>query len=162
MSEVLSFINKNKGSAASGSKATGEIGELIARRHLENEGYRIIFSNFTCPIGRNNIGALVRGEIDIVALDGDTLCFVEVKTRQKDDIADPLASVDLHKQRIITRTARYYRRIFAVKDMKYRFDVVTIVAPESEFPRIGLLKNYWTEAKFKKRRWSDDINRPWD
>ena len=64
------------------SSEIGDRGERIAAEFLEREGYRIVVANFTAPIGRNGRGVQVKGEIDIVALDGDILCFVEVKASQ--------------------------------------------------------------------------------
>jgi putative endonuclease len=112
-------------------------------------------ANFEAPIGRNTRGVQMIGEIDIVALDGETLCFVEVKTRRDLDFAGPLTKVDLRKQRTVTRTARAYRRIFAVHDIPHRFDVVTVVG-EPEDAKIELLKGFWSEGKFRKRKWAED------
>ena len=137
------------------SSEVGDRGEGIALKFLERSGYRIVAANFTAPIGRNNIGAQVKGEIDIVALDGDTLCFVEVKTRSAADFAGPLSNVDLRKQRVVTRTARVYRRLFNIRNVKHRFDVVTVIDPSSDKPEIELHKSFWTEGKFRKRNWSD-------
>ena len=135
-------------------RATGDRGERLAAEYLEENGYRIVIANFEAPIGRNSRGVQMIGEIDIVALDGETLCFVEVKTRRDLEFAGPLTSVDLRKQRTVTRTARAYRRIFAIHDIKYRFDVVTVVGTDD--PRIELLKGFWSESKFRKRKWAED------
>ena len=75
--------------------ALGRRGESLAAAHLERAGYRLVASNFELPVGRNLRGALVHAEIDIVAYDGATLCFVEVKTRASDWFAAPEANVDL-------------------------------------------------------------------
>lgn len=96
------------------------------------------------------------GEIDIIALDGETLCFIEVKARSAADFAGPLSNVDLRKQRVVTRTARVYRRLFNIRNIKHRFDVVTVVGPASGAPEIELHKGFWTEGKFRKRQWSGD------
>src|SRR5688572_32609202 len=84
----------------------GERGERLAAEFLERQGYRIVVANFTAPIGRNGKGVQVKGEIDIVALDGETLCFIEVKARSATNFAGPLDNVNLRKQRVVTRTAR--------------------------------------------------------
>lgn len=135
--------------------AVGERGERLAAEFLEREGYRIVVANFTAPIGRNGKGVQVKGEIDIVALDGETLCFVEVKARSATEFAGPLENVDLRKQRVVTRTARVYRRIFAIRSIKHRFDVVTVVDRPGGEPEIELHKGFWSEGKFRKRNWSD-------
>src|SRR6266513_1898256 len=89
----------------------GARGEALAIDHLERLGYRIVAANFSLPIGRNTRDVIVNGEIDVVAYDGPTLCFVEVKTRATDDFALPQANVDLRKRRQIARAARGYRRM---------------------------------------------------
>ena len=149
-------LDKDIGRTLTALRSVGDRGEGIALKFLERVGYRIVAANFTAPIGRNNIGAQVKGEIDIVALDGDTLCFVEVKTRSATDFAGPLSNVDLRKQRVVTRTARVYRRLFNIRNVNHRFDVVTVVDPSSAEPAIELHKSFWTEGKFKKRNWSDE------
>lgn len=157
MSEFVSLIEEDKRPVRPSSSETGSKGESLAAEYLVREGYRIVMANFTAPIGRNNNGGQVKGEIDIVALDGEVLCFVEVKTRRSDEFAGPLANIDLRKQRVVTRTARVYRRIFAIRDIKYRFDVVTVLDAENSEPVIELLKGFWTEAKFRKRIWADEF-----
>lgn len=135
----------------------GQIGEDFAARFLIRRGLRLVCSNFKVPIGRNRRGVAVSGEIDLIALDEDSLCFIEVKTRSSEEFAAPLAAVDLRKQRQITRTARIYRKIFALQNMKFRFDVVSIVLKKENSPKIEYFKNFWTEAKFRKKFWHDDI-----
>jgi putative endonuclease len=131
----------------------GDRGELIAADFIESAGCRIVLSNFTVPVGRNTRGAEVTGEIDLVALDGGTLCFVEVKTRRSNNLFEPSAAVTLRKQRQITRTARIYRRIFDIYSTPYRYDVVSIVLPVDGEPFIEHLKGFWDESKFRKRNW---------
>ena len=116
-------------------------------------------ANFSVPVGRNKVGALINVEIDLVAYEGKTLCFVEVKSRASDWFAPPEANVDRRKQRQIARAARAYRRMFDLEGEPYRYDVVTVVMPEAdgESPglQIELLRNYWQETQLRKRRWSD-------
>ena len=97
---------------------------------MERAGYRLVAANFRLPVGRNLRGAVVQTEIDLVAYEGATLCFVEVKTRASDRFAAPEANVDLRKQRQITRAARAYRRAFGVTAAPYRYDVVSLVLPQ--------------------------------
>ena len=138
----------------------GRLGEELAIEHLVRTGYRIVAANFSVPIGRNTRDAPVSAEIDIVAYDGPTLCFVEVKTRASDEFAAPQANVDLRKRRQIARAARAYRRMMALTGEAYRYDVVTVVLPSRDKqiiadPRIELLKNFWTDGKLRKRKWQD-------
>jgi putative endonuclease len=135
----------------------GAKGETLAADFLIDKGYRIVVTNFTAPVGRNSRGVKVTGEIDIVALDGQTLCFVEVKTRVSDDFAPPSASVGRRKQRQIIRTARAYRRIFGVGEMAFRYDVVSIVIAHASEPRIELQKAFWSEHRFTLRNAARDI-----
>jgi putative endonuclease len=164
--------------------ALGARGEMIAAGVLERAGYRLVAANFRLPVGRNLRGAIVRAEIDLVAYDGPVLCFVEVKTRASDRFAAPEANVDLRKQRQIARAARAYRRAFGLADAPHRYDVVSVILPPTRetrdgatrrrdgvtrvgegrvrderleadgWPRVELLKNFWTDEKFRKRRWS--------
>lgn len=133
----------------------GECGESLAAKHLIKNGCRIVLANFKVPVGRNSKGVQVTGEIDIIALDGETLCFVEVKTRRSDAFTPIITNVDIRKQRQITRTAKMYRRIFGVWEMDHRYDVVTVLMPKDAEPNIELIKGFWSEAAFRKKRWSD-------
>lgn len=121
----------------------GKLGEAYAAAYLEQRGYRLVAANFTLPVGRNLRGAIVNNEIDIVAYDGETLCFVEVKTRASDWFAPPQVNVDLRKRRQVARAARAYRRMFELENETYRFDVVTVVLPDDSTPQIELIKNYF-------------------
>ena len=134
----------------------GHEGERLAAKFLAQNGYRIVLANFKVPVGRNSRGTPVTGEIDIVALDEDILCFIEVKARRSEKFTPAITAVDLRKQRQITRTAKVYRRIFGVYEMPYRFDVVTVVTSAAE-PIIELKKGFWDESKFRKRAWNYEM-----
>jgi len=126
----------------------------MALEFLITQGYRIVVANFKVPVGRNSKGVSVTGEIDIIALDGETLCFVEVKTRRSDDFVPIIAAVDLRKQRQIARTARVYRRIFNLRDVEHRYDVVTVLIPKHAKAEIKLVKGFWTDSVFQRKTWS--------
>lgn len=138
----------------------GRRGERAAADHLRALGFELVASNFKLNVGRNRRGAVVRNEIDLVAYEGPLLCFVEVKTRRSDWYAAPEANVDLRKQRQVTRAARAYRRLLGLQGAPHRYDVVTVILtlPDADnpepAPRVELLRNFWTEDKFRKRRWS--------
>jgi putative endonuclease len=119
----------------------GKLGEQYAAAYLEQLGYRFVAANFTLPVGRNLRGAIVNAEIDLVAYDGNTLCFIEVKTRASDWFAPPQASIDLRKRRQIARAAREYLRLFDLEYQPYRFDAVTVVFIDP--PQIELLRNFF-------------------
>ena len=137
----------------------GRRGERLAAEHLRALGFELVASNFKLNVGRNRRGALVQNEIDLVAYEGPLLCFVEVKTRASDWFAAPEANVDLRKQRQVTRAARAYRRLLGLQTAPHRYDVVTVILPPPDrdgrepAPRVELLRGFWTEEKFRKRRW---------
>jgi putative endonuclease len=99
----------------------GERGETAAARFLRRKGYKIV--------GRQQENRL--GEIDIVAVDGRTVVFVEVKTRASADEA-PEAAVGDQKQRRLTRLALSYLRSHGLLEYKARFDVVAVTWPEGQ------------------------------
>ncbi len=94
----------------------GKAGEDNAIRVLKKNGYRIIERNYRCRYG----------EIDIIARDGDTIVFVEVKTRSNSSFGPPKASVDHRKQRHIIKAATEYLARCGLMDRPARFDVVGI------------------------------------
>ena len=134
----------------------GKLGEAFAAAYLDQVGYRLVAANFTLPVGRNLRGTVVKAEIDLVAYEGDTLCFVEVKTRASDWFAPPQINVDRRKQRQLARAARAYRNMLGLEAQPYRYDVVTVVlspdAQSASRPQIELLRNFWTETNARKRR----------
>lgn len=152
----MTLVKQDNGPSRQSSRTLGSLGERLAAEHLKRSGYRLVISNFTVPIGRNTNQAQVTGEIDLIALDGDVLCFVEVKTRSSEEFAGPLSAVDLRKQRQIIRAARVYRRIFGIKDVRHRYDVVTIVMKPGETPLIETVEGFWSESKFRKKAWIAD------
>lgn len=125
----------------------GKLGEAYAAAYLEQLGYRLVAANFTLPVGRNLGGVVVTAEIDVVAYDEDTLCFVEVKTRASDWFAPPQVNVDLRKRRQIARAARAYRQMLGIEKQPYRYDVVTVIPNDANpsTPQIELLQNFWRD-----------------
>jgi len=98
-------------------QALGSAGEKTAARFLKTQGYRLLARNFSTP----------HGEIDIIAAEGDTLCFIEVKTRARRDAAPPHAAVDRRKQRRIRAAATAYLTANRLHDRLCRFDVLSLV-----------------------------------
>lgn len=125
----------------------GMLGENTAVRFLENLGFTIVARNVRVPIGRTRKGGLVRGELDIVAFDGETLVFIEVKTRSSTEDGPPESAVDSGKQARLSRTARRYRRLIGPDDVPYRFDVVSIVWRHPN-PVIELHRNFFKDTEF--------------
>ena len=130
----------------------GQLGESYAAAYLDQLGYRLVAANFTLPVGRNLRGAIVNAEIDLIGYDGDTLCFIEVKTRASDWFAPPQVNVDKRKRRQITRAARVYRQMLGIENEPHRFDVVTVVVNNDSTPQIDLLRNFWTEESLVTKK----------
>src|SRR6185369_10810094 len=133
----------------------GQLGEAYAAAYLEQQGYQLVAANFTIPVGRNTRGVVVNAELDLVAYDQETLCFIEVKTRASDRFAAPETNVNLRKRRQIARAARAYRRLFELEDEPYRYDVVSIIlSDDASQPDIEVLRNFWNESQLKKRSYN--------
>jgi len=114
------------------SKSLGQRGEEAAARYLKRLGYKII--------ARGDRSRL--GEIDLVAVDGRTIVFVEVKTRQSQDAGHPSEAVDLDKQRRLTRAAVVFLKRHGLLDRPARFDIVAVTWPEGQRrPRIEHFPN---------------------
>jgi putative endonuclease len=113
-------------------QSLGQRGERAAERHLRRLGYKIV--------GRRDRGRL--GELDLVAVDGRTIAFVEVKTRRSHDAGHPAESVGPEKQRRLTRLALAYLKRHELLEYPARFDVVAITWPEgARQPSIDHIKN---------------------
>lgn len=156
MSEITSLILQDNEVKRAATSELGEFGEKAATLFLKKEGYRLVVSNFRIPVGRNRKGVAVTGEIDLIAFDQETLCFIEVKTRSSEEFVSALSAVGIRKQRQITRTARVYRNAFNIQNVPYRYDVVTVLLRGTKAPKIETAKGFWTEAKFQKKAWTGD------
>ena len=97
----------------------GDVGEREAARFLRKKGYRIRQAQM-----RNRLG-----EIDLIALDGETIVFVEVKSRSSTAQGAPHEAVTADKQRRLTNAALAYLKRHRLLDRSCRFDVVSIVWP---------------------------------
>lgn len=104
----------------------GDDGERLAARYLKREGYRIVARQWR---GRT-------GEIDLIARQGKTVVFVEVKTRRPDPGSRPEEAVNFHKQRQLTRAGYEWMKRYGRDGWSYRFDVVAIVMPDDGDPEI--------------------------
>ena len=112
--------------------AIGALGEKIACAHLRTEGRRILYRNFRAPGG---------GEIDVVARDGRTLSFVEVKTRTSEGFGRPLDAVDNKKKKLMQRGASEWLRLLGTRDLPWRFDVVEVILLQGEKPRVKTVED---------------------
>jgi putative endonuclease len=103
------------------NKKKGDWGEKLAASYLTEKGYDIIHKQWHYS----------RYEIDLIAQKGNTLVFVEVKTRFSKEYGEPWTAVNQSKQRKICRSADYYLRYFRV-DAEPRFDIVSVVHAEGK------------------------------
>jgi putative endonuclease len=111
-------------------KRTGKRGEDLAAAYLAEAGFRIIERNYRCLFG----------EIDIVAEEGETLVFVEVKSRRSEAYGDPLLAVGCRKQKKISRISLHYLAERQLRHRPARFDVVAVkLLPVGH--RIELIRN---------------------
>ena len=113
-------------------KTLGQRGEAAAESFLKRLGYVIL--------ARGERDGL--GELDLVAVDGRTVVFVEVKTRKSLDKGHPSDAVDEGKQRRITRLALAYLKRHNLLEYKARFDIVAVVWPnDAKKPQIEHFKS---------------------
>ena len=111
----------------------GEKSESVAVNCLKKQGYKIIEINYRTKLG----------EIDIIAKQGETLVFIEVKARKSSRFGRPELAVTPKKQRKISMVALYYLKSTKQSNAKARFDVVAISSVNSakERPSIKIIKN---------------------
>ena len=109
----------------------GKAGEDIATEYLKKKKYKIIDKGFR----------FLRGEIDIIAHDGDTLVFVEVKTRKSTRFSQPEESVTPSKRKQLRRVAQGYLLRNHIRDMECRFDVLSLTYDELDGYSINHIKD---------------------
>ena len=114
-----------------GNSSIGELGESIATTFLKGVGFSIVERNFTC----------VCGELDIIARDGRSIVFVEVKCRKNKAYGPPQLAVTPFKQRQISKAALVWLSKRRLYDAEARFDVVAIVLHEHDLPEIEHIRN---------------------
>ncbi len=98
-------------------KKIGHWGEQQACKYLENMGFKILDKNYRCRLG----------EIDLIALDGDYLVFIEVKTRTSVSYGFPAESIGKRKQNKYIQMASIYAKEKGIYGASFRFDVVEII-----------------------------------
>jgi putative endonuclease len=97
--------------------AVGAYGERVAVAHLVEQGMVVLDRNWRCPAG----------EVDIIARDGSTVVFVEVKTRRGDEFGAPAEAVGVGKVRRLRRVAAQWLATSNVRPGEVRFDVVSVL-----------------------------------
>lgn len=103
------------------NRMLGDRGERLASRYLRSQGLRIITRGYWTS----------QGEIDLIARDGDSLVFVEVKTRRR---GQPAEAVTPEKQRRLTRAALRFLKQHDLLEVPGRFDIIAIVWPDDRQP----------------------------
>jgi putative endonuclease len=109
---------------------TGKKGEELAAAYIAEAGYRIVERNYQC----------IFGEIDIVAEEGETLVFIEVKSRRSEAYGDPQLAVGHEKQKKLSRIAMHYLEEKHLRHRPARFDVVAVKLLSSGH-KIELIRN---------------------
>ena len=114
------------------TQATGRWGEDVAADFLVNAGYRIL-------------GRRVRpdrhDEIDLVVRKGESLVFVEVKTRASETFGRPLTAVNSAKRKALNRAAVRYLQQLKFPKLYYRFDTIEVIGEEGEEPVVRHIEN---------------------
>ena len=111
-------------------QSLGRRSEAVAVRLLTAQGYVIEATNVRFPVG----------EIDIIAREGQTLCFVEVRSTSSEQWGGPLATIDANKQRHLIRAAQWYLNHHPTQLPEIRFDVVAITWSDGKQPATELIR----------------------
>lgn len=111
-------VRKRDNETSRYKKNVGDLGEEFAAKMLENAGYDIIGRNYSTKFG----------ELDIIALRGGTIHFIEVKTRTSVDCGYPSESVTAYKQERIRKAARCYLNSRRYRFKEISFDVYEVLA----------------------------------
>ena len=108
----------------------GDAGEDLAAAALKKQGYKILARNWVTPLG----------EIDLIARQGKTYIFIEVKTRRGERFGAPQEAVHPAKQQKLRRLADYYLKQKRLGEVAMRFDVVAIIIGE-DGTQVEIIKN---------------------
>jgi len=111
----------------------GVLGERLASRFLEGLGYTILERNYR--FGHR--------EVDLIVRLGDTVAFVEVKTRAGEGYGHPLQAVTALKRREVERVARMWQRRHGRRNLFYRFDAVGVMIRKGSEPIIEHIPDAW-------------------
>jgi len=132
------FSNSSSASAEENTAhALGRLGEKLAAKHLQRHGYKVLYRNYRRKDG---------GEVDLVCRDkrSGELVFIEVKTRRTRDFGAPSHAVNAEKRDLIARGAIAWLRLLDFPDIRYRFDIVEVIAGAGTKPEITIVENAFT------------------
>ena len=124
---LISNLFKKKGNM-NDKKSKGDFGEETACKYIKKNGYKILGKNFRTKFG----------EIDLIGIDNDTICFIEVKARSSSDYGSPEQFVTKRKQERLWKTASIYINKNTLEFGNYRFDVISV---DLENEEIQIFKN---------------------
>jgi len=109
-------------------------GEKFAAKELRRAGYKVLYRNYRAPGG---------GEVDLVCRKGDTLVFVEVKTRRSSVYGAPAEAVTKDKQQLISRGALAWLKLLGSPAIYFRFDIVEVLFVDGR-PTSCIIENAFT------------------
>ena len=109
-------------------KSRGDFGEEMACKYIKKNGYKLLEKNFRTKFG----------EVDLIGIDDDTICFIEVKARSSSDYGNPEEFVTKRKQKRLWKTASIYINKKTHELENYRFDVISV---DLENEEIQIFKN---------------------
>lgn len=113
---------------------TARLGENIATKHLQGLGYKIIEKNFRKGYG----------EIDIIAIDKNTLVFIEVKTRKSNQFGTPFEAITKYKIKALEKTALFYKKLHPKLPEDLRIDAISVELDSKNNPsNIELIQNIY-------------------
>jgi len=130
--EWLAVRGERRGPSIPAHLRTGLRGERAAFFYLRRQGYVVT--------ARRWRSSRVHGDLDLVAWEGDTLCFIEVKTRSTRAVATAEASVDEGKRRTLSRLAFLYLLQLQKEDVPVRFDIVSVYLEPGRAPEFELFR----------------------
>lgn len=112
------------------ARAVGDRGEELACEHLRTLGWEVLERNWRCPAG----------ELDVVAREGETLVFCEVKTRRSVRFGEPVEAVDQEKAWRLRRLAWAWLRAHDAQGSRFRIDVLGVLCRPGERPELTHLQ----------------------
>lgn len=115
-------------------RSTGKAAEDAAAKRLRREGYKILERNFSTPLG----------EVDIIALDGEVLCFIEVRFRSSNEFGGAIEALSSEKKRRVARMALNYLKARRLEDADMRFDFAAVEKTEGGEFHVEIIKEaFW-------------------
>ncbi len=115
-------------------RVKGDIGESYTAKWLKRHRYKVTDTNYSCRFG----------EVDIIAVKGEFICFVEVKTRSANSVDRPASAVGIAKQRRLITTAQHYLASYP-SELQPRFDVAEVITDGDKVKDFNYIENAFGE-----------------